>query len=121
VAKRLPTLSVDLLDVSRGGNHPDQRIDGFNTKNYEVEISHRIRNGVHADDVPTGDLKLLIGAVGLITEAEQARDIVEQAGTATVTQHEDDIQGEEEVSKEMTDANGGNSLWPMLFWRLGSS
>jgi 2,4-dienoyl-CoA reductase-like NADH-dependent reductase (Old Yellow Enzyme family) len=100
VAKQLPTLGVDLLDVSSGGNHPDQRIDGFNTKDYQVKIANRIRNAVHADN-----LKLLIGAVGMITEAEQARDIVEQAGP--VVQLENGIHEEAEAAKEITDARGG--------------
>lgn len=100
VAKQLPALGVDLLDVSSGGNHPDQRIDGFNIKDYQVKIADRIRNAVHADN-----LKLLIGAVGLVTEAEQATDIVEQAGT--VAQLENGIYVEAEAAKEMTDAKDG--------------
>lgn len=107
VAKQLPTLGIDLLDVSSGGNHPDQRIDGFNTKDYQVKIADRIRNVVHADN-----LKLLIGAVGLITEAEQARDIVEQAGT--VAQLKNGIHKEAEAAKKMTDAKDGklSRRWP---------
>ena len=100
VAKQLPALGVDLLDVSSGGNHPKQRIDGVNTKGSHVKIANRIRNAVHADN-----LKLLIGVVGLITEAEQARDIVEQAGT--VAQLENGIHEEAEAAKEMTDAKDG--------------
>ncbi|KAI8964435.1 putative NADH oxidase [Daldinia sp. FL1419] len=72
VARQIPALGIDLLDVSSGGNSPDQRIDGVNAKNCHVEIASRIRRAVNADN-----LKLLIGATGLITEAEQARDIVE--------------------------------------------
>jgi 2,4-dienoyl-CoA reductase-like NADH-dependent reductase (Old Yellow Enzyme family) len=73
VARQLPALKVDLLDVSSGGNHPSQQIDGFNTKDYQINIAERIRKAIHADN-----LKLLIGAVGMITEAEQARAIVEK-------------------------------------------
>jgi 2,4-dienoyl-CoA reductase-like NADH-dependent reductase (Old Yellow Enzyme family) len=100
VAKQLPALGVDLLDVSSGGNHPKQRIDGVNTKDSHVKIANRIRNAVHADN-----LKLLIGVVGLITEAEQARDIVEQAGN--VAQLENGIHEEAEAAKEMTDVKDG--------------
>ncbi|KAF2815754.1 NADH-dependent flavin oxidoreductase [Mytilinidion resinicola] len=100
VAKQLPALGVDLLDVSSGGNHPDQRIDGFNAKNYQVEIADRIRKAVHADN-----LKLLIGAVGMITEAEQAKRIVEQNGA--VAQLENSIREEAEAAKEATDAKDG--------------
>jgi 2,4-dienoyl-CoA reductase-like NADH-dependent reductase (Old Yellow Enzyme family) len=100
VAKQLPALGVDLLDVSSGGNHPTQRIDGVNTKDCHVKIAGRIRNAVHADN-----LKLLVGVVGLITEAEQARDIVEQVGT--VAQLKNGIHEEAEAAKEMTDAQEG--------------
>jgi 2,4-dienoyl-CoA reductase-like NADH-dependent reductase (Old Yellow Enzyme family) len=100
VAKQLPALGVDLLDVSSGGNHPKQRIDGVNTKDAHVKIASRIRNAVHADN-----LKLLIGVVGMITEAEQARDIVEQVGT--VAQLENVIHEEAEAAEEMTDAKDG--------------
>ncbi|CZR66768.1 probable NADH:flavin oxidoreductase/12-oxophytodienoate reductase [Phialocephala subalpina] len=100
VAIQLPALGVDLLDVSSGGNHPGQRIDGVNTKDYHVKIAGRIRNAVHANN-----LKLLIGAVGMITEAEQARDIVEQANT--VTQSENGIHEEAKAAKEMTDTKDG--------------
>jgi 2,4-dienoyl-CoA reductase-like NADH-dependent reductase (Old Yellow Enzyme family) len=71
VAKQLPAYGVDLLDVSSGGNHPQQRIQMFNSKDYQIKIANRIRH-----ETQTAGLKLLIGAVGLITEAEQARDIV---------------------------------------------
>jgi 2,4-dienoyl-CoA reductase-like NADH-dependent reductase (Old Yellow Enzyme family) len=100
VAKQLPALGVDLLDVSSGGNHPKQRIDGVNTKDSHVKIANRIRNAMPADN-----LKLLIGVVGLITEAEQARDIVEQAGT--VAKLENGIHEEAEAAKGMTDAKDG--------------
>ena len=59
---------------------------------------------MHADN-----LKLLIGAVGMITEAEQARDIVEQAGT--VAQLKNGIHEEAKAAKEMTDAK--DSKQPM--------
>jgi 2,4-dienoyl-CoA reductase-like NADH-dependent reductase (Old Yellow Enzyme family) len=100
VAKQLPALGVDLLDVSSGGNHPGQRVDGVNTKGYHVNIASQIRNAVHAEN-----LKLLIGVVGMITEAEQARDIVEQVGT--VAQLENVIHEEAEAAEEMTDAKDG--------------
>lgn len=72
LAKLLPDLGVDLLDISSGGNHPLQKINMFDSKDYQTKISSRVRQEIHK-----AHLKLLIGAVGLITEAEQARDIVE--------------------------------------------
>jgi 2,4-dienoyl-CoA reductase-like NADH-dependent reductase (Old Yellow Enzyme family) len=101
VAKQLPALGVDLLDVSSGGNHPGQRINMFNSRDYQTKIAARIRKELHAEN-----LKLLIGAVGLITEAEQARDIVEQAGQ--VKQEEHSITEEADAAVKMTDAKAGN-------------
>ncbi|KAI0111501.1 putative NADH oxidase [Daldinia grandis] len=97
VARQLPILGVDLLDVSSGGNNPGQRIDGVNTKNCHVEIAGCIRNTVNADGS-----KLLIGAVGLITEAEQARDIVES--TSVGVQLKSAIDEEAKTAEEMTNA-----------------
>lgn len=100
VAKQLPALGVDLVDVSSGGNHPQQRIDGQNTKGTHLEISSRIRTAIHA-----ASLKLFVGAVGMITEAEQARDIVEQADI--VVQPEDGTNEEAEAPEKITDAKNG--------------
>ena len=101
VAKRLPALGVDLLDVSSGGNHPSQRIDGVNTKDCHVRIAGRIRRALRDDDK-----KLLVGAVGLITEAEQARDIVEQQ-LSTAAELDDVVREEATAAKEITNTNDG--------------
>ncbi|CAK1358515.1 unnamed protein product [Cercospora beticola] len=85
-------LGVDLIDVSSAGNHPQQRITTFNAKDYQIKIAAQIRKEAKA-----ANKKILIGAVGLITEAEQARDIVEDS---------DSIKKEAEVAKAMTDATG---------------
>lgn len=88
VSKIVADLGVDLLDVSSGGNHPQQRIDMFNAKDYQIKIAAQIRKAVRA-----AGKELLIGAVGLITEAEQARDIVEVE------------KKEADVAKEMTEGS----------------
>lgn len=72
LAKLLPALGVDLLDVSSGGNHEKQVIPRHNV-DYQVDIAARIR----AELLEAGIKGLLIGAVGLITEAEAAKSIVE--------------------------------------------
>ncbi|KAJ9605702.1 NADH-dependent flavin oxidoreductase [Cladophialophora chaetospira] len=92
----LPALGVDLLDVSSGGNHPEQRINMFASKDYQTKIANQIRQSLKA-----ANLKLFIGAVGLITEAEQARDIVEDRGS------DKSIGEEANAAKEMTDAKDG--------------
>lgn len=91
LAKIVSDLGVDLLDVSSGGNHPQQRIDMFNSKDYQIRIAASIRR-----ELRLAKKELLIGAVGLITEAEQARDIV------------NDIKHEAEIARQMTDDSSGN-------------
>ncbi|KAF2793414.1 NADH-dependent flavin oxidoreductase-like protein [Melanomma pulvis-pyrius CBS 109.77] len=98
LAKLLPALGVDLLDVSSGGNHPQQQINMFNSKDYQIRIAARIR----AELSKTSE-KLLIGAVGLITEAEQARDILEEGGTAKSSE----IEKEAQAAVQMTEPADG--------------
>jgi 2,4-dienoyl-CoA reductase-like NADH-dependent reductase (Old Yellow Enzyme family) len=96
IAKIASDLGVDLLDVSSGGNHPQQKINMFDSKDYQTKIAAQIRQEIHAAGKP-----MLIGAVGLITEAEQARNIVE-------LEEDDRSIGEEaEAAQNMTDASGG--------------
>ncbi|KAH6675765.1 NADH-dependent flavin oxidoreductase-like protein [Halenospora varia] len=71
LAKLLPALGVDLLDVSSGGNNESQII-GMHS-NFQIDIASQIRNALF--DVGIKDL--LIGAVGMITEAEAAKEIVQ--------------------------------------------
>ncbi|KIW00585.1 uncharacterized protein PV09_07938 [Verruconis gallopava] len=108
VAKQLPSLGVDLLDVSSGGNHPKQSVNMFLSKDYQTRIAARIRKEIHAEG-----LNLLIGAVGLITEAEQARDIVQEAATpvaqsgksAPVNNERECIAEEVKAAVKMTEGN----------------
>ncbi|KAK0108629.1 hypothetical protein ONS95_003422 [Cadophora gregata] len=85
LAKLLPGLGVDLLDVSSGGNSESQSVSIFN--DYQVGIASQIRKALYE----AGIRDLLIGAVGMITEAEAAKKIV-QKGDDTI---------------EITDENGG--------------
>jgi 2,4-dienoyl-CoA reductase-like NADH-dependent reductase (Old Yellow Enzyme family) len=96
IARLLPGLGVDLLDVSSGGNRPDQSVNMFSSKDYQIKMANKIRQAIKQSH-----LHLLIGAVGLITEAEQARDIVEDLAA------ERSIGEEADAAKEMTDAKGG--------------
>ncbi|KAE8340751.1 hypothetical protein BDV24DRAFT_133342 [Aspergillus arachidicola] len=72
LAKLVSYLGVDLLDVSSGGNHPAQTVSPFMTRDYQTNIAARIRKALRQ----CGS-NLLVGAVGMITEAEQARDLVD--------------------------------------------
>ncbi|KAF2240538.1 FMN-linked oxidoreductase [Trematosphaeria pertusa] len=108
LAKMLPGLGVDLLDCSSGGNHPQQRIQMYDSKDYQTRIAARIRAAVQKDGQ-----QLLIGAVGLITEAEQARDIVEEGGAARLANGNGDgggeIDKEAQAAVQMTEARDGNA------------
>jgi 2,4-dienoyl-CoA reductase-like NADH-dependent reductase (Old Yellow Enzyme family) len=97
ISKIVADLGVDLLDVSSGGNHPEQKINMFKSSDYQTKIAAQIRREMKA-----AGKKLLIGAVGLITEAEQARDIVQARGIGR-----DDVYEEAKVAKQMTEPSGG--------------
>ncbi|KAH7385843.1 NADH-dependent flavin oxidoreductase-like protein [Pyrenochaeta sp. MPI-SDFR-AT-0127] len=102
LAKLLPALGVDLLDVSSGGNHPAQKINMFDTKDYQIRIASRIRTELKKEN-----LSLFIGAVGLITEAEQARDIVEEGGAAIPKNGDVEIAKEAQAAVTITQAKDG--------------
>lgn len=93
LSKIASDLGVDLLDVSSGGNNPQQRINMFESKDYQIRIAAQIRRELKA-----ADKSMLIGAVGLITEAEQARDILEGQDRS--------IGEEAQAAVAMTDASG---------------
>lgn len=91
LAKVVADLGVDLLDASSGGNHNQQRINMFNSKDYQIKIAARIRR-----ELKLANKNLLIGAVGLITEAEQARDILDVS--------DENVKQEAETARQMTDS-----------------
>ena len=59
LAKIVARMGVDLLDVSSGGNVVHQKLNPFDTKDYQTRIAARIREEVKKDGG-----KLFIGAVG---------------------------------------------------------
>jgi 2,4-dienoyl-CoA reductase-like NADH-dependent reductase (Old Yellow Enzyme family) len=69
LATRVRTLGVDLVDCSSGGNSPDAKIQLG--PGYQVPFAERVRR----------DAGVLTGAVGMITDARQADEIV-RAGRA---------------------------------------
>jgi len=102
LSKIASDLGVDLLDVSSGGNHPDQRINMFESKDYQTRIAAQIRK-----ELKLAGKNLLIGAVGLITEAEQARNIVElPMGEAVAA--DASIGAEATIAVQMTDDASGS-------------
>jgi 2,4-dienoyl-CoA reductase-like NADH-dependent reductase (Old Yellow Enzyme family) len=101
LAKLLPDLGVDLLDVSSGGNHPGQRLNPFDS-NYQTHIASRIRTEVKKEGKA-----LLIGAVGLITEAEQAKNIVEEGGAVAARNADAEVAKEAQAAVGMTEGTSG--------------
>jgi 2,4-dienoyl-CoA reductase-like NADH-dependent reductase (Old Yellow Enzyme family) len=64
LARKLRPLGVDLVDCSSGGNVADAKIPM--APGYQVQFAERIRR----------DAGILTGAVGMITEARQADEII---------------------------------------------
>jgi 2,4-dienoyl-CoA reductase-like NADH-dependent reductase (Old Yellow Enzyme family) len=89
LARMLPSLGVDLLDVSSAGNSPKQKI-AMHT-NYQIGIAGQIRTALHKDGIK--DLK--IGCVGMITEAEAAKEHVEGANSDANEEDMVDIKDEQ--------------------------
>jgi 2,4-dienoyl-CoA reductase-like NADH-dependent reductase (Old Yellow Enzyme family) len=83
----MPSLGVDLLDVSSGGNNEKQAVTPYN--DYQVGIAGRIREELYK----SGIKDLLIGAVGMITEAEAAKQIVEKGKGDGLVEIEDENGG----------------------------
>ncbi|KAF5618094.1 NADPH dehydrogenase [Fusarium tjaetaba] len=73
LAKLLPKAGVDILDVSSGGNHSDQKIDVH--PYYQVDLAYQIRQAIIAEDVD-----LLIAAVGFINNPAMAESVVRGNG-----------------------------------------
>jgi 2,4-dienoyl-CoA reductase-like NADH-dependent reductase (Old Yellow Enzyme family) len=67
LAKILSQRGVDLLDVSSGGNHPNQKIKGG--PGYQAPFAKAIKKAV-------GDA-MAVGTVGSITSGVQANDLLE--------------------------------------------
>jgi 2,4-dienoyl-CoA reductase-like NADH-dependent reductase (Old Yellow Enzyme family) len=118
LATLLPSLGVDLLDVSSGGNHSQQRIQMMSSKGYQTDIAGQLRQ-----ELRKADLKLLIGAVGLITEAEQARDIVQETpnsaeSNADVIFVARQFLKEPEWVMKVAWKLGVEVGWPNQFWKV---
>ena len=102
ITKIAADLCVDLLDVSSGGNHPQQRINMFESKDYQTRIASQIRQ-----ELKLAGKTMLIGAVGLITEAEQARDIVATDGSTRQPDTTSTIDSEAQEAVQLIDSRGG--------------
>ena len=97
LAKIVSDLGVDLIDVSSGGNHPEQRLHLLNAS-YQTRIAAQIRKELRAAAKP-----MLVGAVGLITEAEQARDILDVQARGALEVGKQSVSTVEEAKEPMAD------------------
>lgn len=79
LARLLPEMGIDFLDVSSGGNHKEQKIEPHS--DYQIELAGQLRKEIRA----AGE-KTLVGAVGLITQAEAAEKLVQGADEAHVAE-----------------------------------
>jgi 2,4-dienoyl-CoA reductase-like NADH-dependent reductase (Old Yellow Enzyme family) len=78
LAKMLPKLGIDLLDVSSRGLASQAAFTLFDAGYRNAQKAAQIR-----DEVLASGQMLLFGTVGQITDAKQARDLVQQDSTGT--------------------------------------
>jgi 2,4-dienoyl-CoA reductase-like NADH-dependent reductase (Old Yellow Enzyme family) len=102
LAIRLKGLGVDLIDVSSGGTVPYARIPV--AKGYQVPFARRIREGA---DIRTG-------AVGLITEAHFANEIV-TGGDANLVFIAREMLREPYWASKAQQALGEEPAWPIQY------
>lgn len=91
LAKELPGMGFDLIDVSSGGNSRYQKIQPHT--DYQIQFAGRVRKELHK----AGIRNLLVAAVGRIQTAAQAKDVVEGADA-------DDIQASIKDEAHATEA-----------------
>jgi 2,4-dienoyl-CoA reductase-like NADH-dependent reductase (Old Yellow Enzyme family) len=102
LARRLKSLGVDLIDVSSGGAVPYARIPV--AKGYQVPFARRIREGA---DIRTG-------AVGLITDPQQANEIV-TGGDANLVFLAREMLREPYWALKAQQALGEEPAWPIQY------
>jgi len=105
LSRMMKEWGVDLVDVSSGGNSPLQRITNLGP-NYQVPFAERIRAEV---GVPTG-------AVGLITEPDQADQIV-RSGKADVVLMARELLRNPYFPLEAAHVLGHEVQWPVQYVR----
>ncbi len=104
LARRLRERGVDLVDCSSGGAVHDQQITVG--PGYQVPFAERIRR----------DAGIATGAVGLITQAEQADDIIRN-GQADVVLLARELLRDPYWPLHAADTLGHNTPWPAQYLR----
>jgi 2,4-dienoyl-CoA reductase-like NADH-dependent reductase (Old Yellow Enzyme family) len=102
LARRVKALGVDLIDTSSGGTTPTAQIPVG--KGYQVPLARRIRD----------EAKIATGAVGLITEAAQANDII-TGGDADLVFVARELLREPYWAIKAQQALGGEPAWPVPY------
>jgi 2,4-dienoyl-CoA reductase-like NADH-dependent reductase (Old Yellow Enzyme family) len=102
LAGRLKSLGVDLIDVSSGGAVPTARIPVG--RGYQVALSRRIRE----------EVGIMSGAVGLITEAQQANEVI-TGGDADLVFLARELLREPYWALKAQQALGGEPAWPVSY------
>jgi 2,4-dienoyl-CoA reductase-like NADH-dependent reductase (Old Yellow Enzyme family) len=101
-ASRLKELGIDLIDVSSGGLVPQARIPVG--KAYQVPLGRKIRD----------EASVMTGAVGLITEARQANEIV-TGGDADLVLLARELLREPYWALKAQQELGGEPCWPISY------
>lgn len=76
LAKELPALGVDVLDVSSGGNNEKQVIPKDNHR-FQQDLARQVRKAIKADGS-----KLLVGTVGFLTDSKTVAEAVQEGPEA---------------------------------------
>lgn len=113
LAKLLPSLGVDLLDVSSGGNNSLQRIG--TSAYYQVSLAEQIRNALRKEGIKN----LLIGAVGRIDNAQMAKEILEGAKADVVFVGREFLRDPNFVLRTARDS-GVKVEWPQQYLRASN-
>ncbi len=102
LAGKLKELGIDLIDVSSGGLIPKARIPVG--KGYQVPAARRIRD----------EARVMTGAVGLITEAQQANEIV-TGGDADLVLLARELLREPYWALKAQQELGAEPVWPISY------
>jgi 2,4-dienoyl-CoA reductase-like NADH-dependent reductase (Old Yellow Enzyme family) len=102
LAGRLKELGIDLIDVSSGGLVPKARIPVG--KGYQVPLARKIRD----------EAGVMTGAVGLITEARHANEIVTGGDTDLVLLARELLREPYWALKAQQEL-GGEASWPISY------
>ncbi|KAI95856.1 oxidoreductase [Rhodomicrobium udaipurense JA643] len=103
LAKHLKRIGVDLIDVSSGALTPTAQIPV--AKGYQVPFARRIRE----------EAGIRTGAVGLITDPQQANDIITGGDANLVLIAREFLRDPYFALRAERELNGGDKSWPLQY------